>query len=63
MTVGKQHAGETWIDVLGSVKNLVEINSEGEGDFPVPAKNATAFVKKGAWDKVPIADWSFSIYD
>lgn len=63
MAVGKQHAGETWIDVLGAVKDSVKINDDGEGDFPVPPKSASAFVNKDAWDKVPITDWSFKIYD
>ncbi|OJU55636.1 MAG: alpha-amylase [Bacteroidales bacterium 45-6] len=43
MNVGVQKAGQTWIDVTGSVKGSVQIEKDGSAEFPVPARSLSVW--------------------
>ena len=48
MLVGKEHAGETWTDILGWEKNETKIDDEGWGVFNCPAVSVAIWVNKDA---------------
>lgn len=48
MTVGTEHTGEIWTDVLKWRKDEVKIDENGQGVFPCPGKSVSIWVKKDA---------------
>jgi alpha-amylase len=46
MYVGLSHAGETWRDITGNRTDLVSINSDGWGNFPVNGGSVSIYVKQ-----------------
>nr|WP_044641733.1 alpha-amylase [Risungbinella massiliensis] len=46
MYVGKQHAGETWVDLTGNSTNKVTINHDGWGDFYVNGGSVSVYVQQ-----------------
>ena len=46
MYVGKQHAGETWIDALGNQKHEVVIDEEGYGVFSCADGSLSIWIRK-----------------
>lgn len=49
MYVGKQHAGETWVDITGNRADQVVISADGFASFPVNARSLSIFVQKGSF--------------
>ena len=49
MCLGKEHAGEVWCEITGSIPDEVTLDKEGNGEFSVDARNLAVWVKK-AWD-------------
>jgi glycosidase len=49
MYVGKQHAGETWVDITGNRADQITINTNGFAAFPVNARSLSIFVQKGSF--------------
>jgi alpha-amylase len=56
MSVGKQHAGETWTDLLELCSAIVVIDENGLGDFPCQQNSVAFFVDKSApgRDRFPV---------
>ncbi|CAG7850656.1 Alpha-amylase {ECO:0000269/PubMed:11997021, ECO:0000269/PubMed:12915728, ECO:0000269/PubMed:14632998}; AltName: Full=1,4-alpha-D-glucan glucanohydrolase; AltName: Full=BLA; Flags: Precursor [Serendipita indica DSM 11827] len=48
MEVGKEHAGETWTDVLGWHQGEVKINEDGWGEFKCPARSVGVWTRQDA---------------
>jgi alpha-amylase len=48
MSVGKEHAGEVWTDVLGFEWSTVTINKNGDGWFPCQRNSMACFVNEAA---------------
>lgn len=48
MTVGREHAGEVWTDVLGFEWSAVTIDQEGMGRFPCQRNSMACFVNDTA---------------
>jgi alpha-amylase len=48
MNVGRQHAGETWTDVLDLEKSAVEIDRDGVGRLLCEKKTMASFVNEAA---------------
>lgn len=48
MSVGKDHAGETWTDILGFEWNIVVIDENGLGQFPCRKNSMACFVNNKA---------------
>jgi len=48
MFIGKEHAGETWTDVLGWEKTETKIDDEGWGLFNCPGVSVAIWVNKEA---------------
>ena len=46
MLVGKQHAGEIWVDAMHHMKNEVVIDEEGFGVFSCENGSLSIWVKK-----------------
>ncbi len=46
MNVGEHRAGEIWHDLTGSVEDDIEIDEEGNADFPVDGGSVSVYVKK-----------------
>lgn len=46
MNLGKEHAGETWHELTGSIKDDVVIDEEGNGEFAVCSRNLSVWIKK-----------------
>ena len=46
MCLGKEHKGEVWHEITGSIPVEVVLDEEGNGDFPVGARNLAVWVKK-----------------
>jgi alpha-amylase len=46
MDVGRQHAGETWIDVLGHETREVVIDEEGYGVFSCKDGSLSIWIRK-----------------
>lgn len=51
LNVGKQHAGEKWIDILGNSKKTVKISSTGNATFEARAMRACVYVNSAAISK------------
>jgi alpha-amylase len=51
MNVRRQHAGETWTDVLGLEKSAVEIDGDGMGRLLCEKKTMAYFVNKAAIER------------
>lgn len=62
MDVGQQHAGEIWVDILSNATGFINIDTDGIGNFPVPFRDVSVFVKQKSWNKVALTDWNFHIY-
>ncbi|KIO17122.1 glycoside hydrolase family 13 protein [Tulasnella calospora MUT 4182] len=48
MEVGKEHAGEQWIDLLGWYQGEVTLNDDGWGEFKCHARSIGIWVKRNA---------------
>lgn len=48
MSVGTEHKGEVWTDILGWQTDEVTIDDEGYGLFPCPGTSVSIWVKKDA---------------
>ena len=46
MDLGKEHQGETWHEITGSIPTEVTLDAEGKGEFSVQARNLAVWVKK-----------------
>jgi len=46
INVGKQHNGEVWHELTGSIKDEVTIDGEGNGNFIVEGRNLAVWVRK-----------------
>ena len=46
MCLGKEHAGEVWCEITGSIPDEVTLDKEGNGEFSVDARNLAVWVKK-----------------
>ena len=46
MNLGKEHKGEVWREITGSISDEVTVDEEGNGDFSVKARNLAVWVKK-----------------
>ena len=46
MCLGKEHKGEVWHEITGSIPVEVVLDEEGNGDFSVGARNLAVWVKK-----------------
>lgn len=46
MNLGEEHAGETWHELTGSIKEDVVIDEEGNGEFTVSGRNLSVWIKK-----------------
>lgn len=46
MEIGKQYAGEKFYDFLGNRNDIIEINSDGWGEFKVNAESVSVWVKQ-----------------
>jgi alpha-amylase len=51
MNVGRQHAGETWTDIMGWAWGQVSIDREGWGMFPVGPRSVGVWVNERAEGK------------
>lgn len=54
MSVGSQHAGERWTDMLGSIARAVLIDRNGWGVFPVRPRSMSVWVDGTAQDRAQI---------
>ena len=48
MEVGKEHAGEKWIDLLGWHQGDVIIGEDGWADFRCSARSVSVWIKEDA---------------
>ncbi|KAH7094554.1 alpha amylase [Paraphoma chrysanthemicola] len=48
MSVGRQHAGETWTDILGFEKDAVEIDRDGVGRFVCERNSMACYTNEAA---------------
>jgi|TARA_R110002003_G_scaffold52_17_gene4473 alpha-amylase len=48
MNVGRQHAGETWTDVLDRGKSAVQIDGDGVGRLLCKKKTMACFINEAA---------------
>lgn len=48
MDVGKEHAGETWTDLLGWTQGEVNVNEDGWGEFKCPGGSIGIWTSKDA---------------
>lgn len=64
MFVGKQHAGESWSDILGNVASSVTIGTDGFAKFAAPSNNVSVYIKTDAWKNVGFnpSSWSLNPY-
>ena len=46
MSLGKEHKGEVWHEITGSIQDEVTLDEEGNGEFSVAARNLAVWVKK-----------------
>jgi alpha-amylase len=52
MYVGKEHAGEIWVDLLGHVKQEVQIGQDGNADFSCEGGSVSVYAKRESADAV-----------
>jgi alpha-amylase len=64
MAVGKEHAGETWTDVLGWQTDEVTIDDDGYGLFMCPGTSVSVWVNKDAEgrDQIDHLEFDADIY-
>ena len=46
MSLGKEHQGEVWHEITGSIPEEVTLDEEGNGEFSVAARNIAVWIKK-----------------
>ena len=46
INLGKEHKGEVWHEITGSIQEEVTLDAEGNGEFSVDARNLAVWVKK-----------------
>lgn len=46
MSLGKEHKGEVWHEITGSIQEEVTLDAEGNGEFSVDSRNLAVWVKK-----------------
>lgn len=51
LNVGKQHAGETWTDIVGNGSSSVKIGRDGKATFSVDRASSSVYVNKSAASK------------
>ena len=56
MSVGHQHAGERWTDILGQIGRVVLIDRKGWGAFPVRPRSLGVWVNALAQGRPQIDD-------
>jgi alpha-amylase len=62
MDVGSDHAGESWIDILGNAQDAVVIDTDGTAAFSVPPQDVSVFVSEVRWGNLSMPSWDFDIY-
>lgn len=45
INIGKEHAGEKWYELTGSIADEVQIDKEGNGEFSVNGRNLAVWIK------------------
>ena len=46
MNLGKEHQGEVWHEITGSIPEEVTLDKEGNGEFSVATRNIAVWIKK-----------------
>ena len=46
MSLGKEHQGEVWHEITGSIPEEVTLDEEGNGEFSVAVRNIAVWIKK-----------------